>query len=85
MDQKGIPVPNTGKRKLRWKFGWWYKTPNTTQEIRYSIGMISDGLGLFIRGKRKPRNLPIIYDDKPIHRVRKNWKRFRRTQYKIRK
>jgi len=71
------PVPYTGKRKSH--RGSFYKRPKTAQEKRW--GYIDTE---FIRGRRRPHMLPDSWEDVPRSdtRVRKSWKKYRRTQYK---
>ena len=83
MRTRGITIPRTGKN--RWRFSSYYKHPKTTQEKRIGYGLIADGMRQFLRRKRSPINLPNSYDDIPKHQPRRNWKRFRRHQYKIKK
>jgi len=71
------PVPYTGKR-IR-GFSNWYKTPETTQELRWNCAH-----GEYSRGKRRKGYLPTSWDDCPRSdiRIKQNWKKFRKTQWK---
>jgi len=51
------PIPNTGKKNNNW-FGCYYKRPKTTQERRSSYEYKK-----YVRGRRRPCNLPNNYDD----------------------
>lgn len=71
-DFRNRPVPGTGKGGRYPGF----RHPRTYQEIR-------ENQEWAVRPKRKPKNLPSVYDDY----LRSDWddrcwKRFRRTQYK---
>lgn len=70
------PVPLTGKRRWRWKFGDFYKTPRHAQEKRWNIAHKK-----YVRGKRSPKYLPNPWDDYP-RTISKNWKNQRKTQWK---
>ena len=53
----------------------WLRHPKTTQERRASMGSWS-------RAKRNRANLPEVYDD-IFREDDRNWKEYRKTQYKI--
>jgi hypothetical protein len=74
------PVPYTRKRRSH--RGSFYRRPKTTQEKRW--GYVDTE---FIRGKRHPRALPDTWEDTPRSdiRIKKSWKKYRKTQYKERK
>ena len=71
------PVPHTGKRGRG--FHCWYKTPKTTQELRWN-----EAYKGYTRGKRHKGYLPTSWDDYPRGDIdnRKNWKSCRKTQWK---
>jgi hypothetical protein len=71
------PVPFTGKRK--YSFGSWYKTPRHIQEKKWNTAHKE-----YVRGKRRPRNLPNPWNDNARGDIdtRKNWKSRRKTQWK---
>ncbi len=76
------PVPFTRCRRGANYGNRYLKKPHTIQEARFNF-LDEDSNGVKLRTSRCYRNLPNHYDD----RVRadidiKNWKRFRRTQYK---
>ena len=76
------PVPFTRCRRGAHYGNRYLKKPHTMQEARFNF-LDEDSNGVKLRASRCYRNLPNHYDD----RVRadidiKNWKRFRRTQYK---
>lgn len=52
-----------------------FKRPKTQNERKASTG---GG----VRAKRSRKNLPNAYDDKPTSQPEKNWKGYRKTQYK---
>lgn len=54
----------------------WLRHPKTTQEIR----MWDRQYG---RANRSPRHLPTLYDDIPTPYNVRCWKKYRKTQYKI--
>lgn len=63
------PIPYTGDKRYRIK---GYRCPKTTQEKRISADTEID---IYIRSKRKSKNLPSTYDDKVRSRFRsKSWK-----------
>jgi hypothetical protein len=71
------PVPFVHKSK--WHRGVFYRRPKTTQERRAFDDSVDQG---FTPRKRRAANiLPNAWDDIPRHRE-KNWKKFRRTQWK---
>lgn len=71
-DFRNGPVPGTGKRGHYSGF----RHPRTYQESR-------ENQEWDVRPKRKPKNLPSVYDDYHRSDLRDRcWKRFRRTQYK---
>jgi hypothetical protein len=61
------PVPFIHKEKLSY-FKNWYKTPKSTNEKRQFYGDEE-----FVRGKRKPINLPNAFSDYPRPKY-KSWK-----------
>ena len=71
------PVPYTGKRD--WSFHNYYKVPRVVQEKKWNIAHKE-----YVRRKRQPNHLPNPYDDYPRgdSHNRKNWKKYRRTQWK---
>jgi len=73
------PVPYT--RKRRGHKGCFYRRPKTTQEKRWGYVDME-----FIRGGRRPHNLPDSWEDIPRSdiRIKKSWKKYRKTQYKVR-
>lgn len=77
------PVPFTRCRRGSGYCSSYLKRPRTTQERRaYFHDEISE-YDIQIRGSRSPRNLPDTWDDYIRADVGiKNWKKFRRTQYK---
>ena len=67
---------------MSWFFEW-YKCPKSTNEKRQYYAC-DDEPEIKIRARRNPRHLPDIWDDVCRRDVdNRNWKRFRRTQYKI--
>ena len=56
----------------------YFRHPKTTNERRASFEAAD---GVKIRAKRRGRNLPNDWDDKPARRQR-SWKRHRRTRWK---
>jgi len=74
------PVPYT--RRRRGHKGSFYRHPKTTQEKRW--GYVDSE---FIRGARRPHMLPDNWEDIPRSdiRIKKSWKKYRKTQYKERK
>jgi len=78
------PVTQGAKRKRR--KNWGYHNPTTQQERREEEFLSYDEDLEHIKFKRRPRrgDLPTLWDE--IYRYDKkdrNWKRYRRTQYKI--
>lgn len=72
------PVPLLGRYR-RGRSMWRY--PRTTQEQRYLCDDRCDEVGIRIRRKRY--NTPNAWDDRiRSHWDVKNWKKFRKTQYK---
>lgn len=69
------PVPYVGKRN----HGHYYRRMKTTQERRWSYSAVVDGVPW--RARRNARNLPNPWDDIVIGRL-KNWKKYRKTQWK---
>lgn len=71
------PVPHTGKK--RHGFHTWYKTPRTTQELRWN-----EAYKGYTRGRRHKGYLPTAWEDYPRGDIdnRKNWKSCRKTQWK---
>jgi hypothetical protein len=60
------PVPGIHKRKnCR-----YYRHFRTTQEMRWSYAYPE-----YVRGRRRHKNLPTIWDDVAIDRDNKNWKK----------
>ncbi len=62
-----------------------YKTPRTRQEAAQAVATeeaLEMGFHIKIRAKRNARNLPNAWDDKPCH-SEKNWKRHRKSQWKV--
>ena len=60
-----------------------HRKPRTIQERRESQGCLDEPYKIKIRNKRNHRNLPNSYDDiKRSDYENKNWKEYRKTQYK---
>jgi hypothetical protein len=55
------------------------KHPKTHAEMAISVDPEITGL---VRTKRKGRNLPDAYDDKPVGRRARSWKAHRKTKWK---
>lgn len=76
------PVPRTGKRGG----GRYYRRMKTTQERREALGLLADAeaaeYGVKARPARNGSNLPHAWDDFPIQRDDRSWKRFRKNQWK---
>ncbi len=70
------PIPGSGGDKRRRTYQW--RHPKTTQERRYFYDMDHKQ---FIRGRRNHVGLPSVWDD-IYHLRRRNWKEFRKTQYR---
>ena len=73
------PVPDIHRRKKSRSI----RCIRTTQEIRINHGHIKEGI--HVRGKRRPPNLPIEYDDYFISYIRKwgkcsDWKRTKKKK-----
>lgn len=67
--------------KRRWRFSSYYKKPKTTAERRLNQHIDDDEPAA--RKARSGRNLPNAWDDEVKSRVgNRNWKRFRKTQWK---
>ncbi len=73
------PVPNTGKRSL---YKNYFRYIKTTQEKRWSFLGENEIYPVKLRKKRNFKNIPNSWDD-IIKERHKNWKKFRKTQYKI--
>lgn len=76
------PVP--GIRKGYW-FRGYYRHVRTQQEIRENETFAVNDNDLEdygIRVKGRKRSLPTLWDDIPVDREDRNWKKFRRTQWK---
>lgn len=56
-----------------------HKHPRTHCEAAHSVDPEIAGL---VRTKRRGRNLPDAYDDKPVGRRGRSWKNHRKTNYK---
>jgi len=69
-EYRRTPVPRTGKLRRRY-FGCYYKRPRTTQERKWGYAHQE-----FVRGNRRPHNLPNSWDDKPRGDIdnRRSWK-----------
>lgn len=76
-------APIAGVR--RWRRGGGFRCPRTTQEIRETeFTRYDEDIAEYrvkVRGRRF--NLPTLYDDIMRSNYSKNWKRHRRTQYKL--
>lgn len=71
------PVPFIGRHHSH--RGSWYRHMKTTQERRWSLAEKEDGVRG--RAKRNIHNIPNSWDDWARHNE-KNWKRFRKNQWK---
>jgi hypothetical protein len=74
------PVPCIGR--YHGNRGSTYIHPRTTQERRWSLAAAEDGIKW--RGRRNFHSLPNVWDDKTRY-IQKNWKEFRKQQWKPRK
>lgn len=81
---RSAPVPRTGKRSG----GRYYRRMKTTQEIKAALSLLADDVAVEHRIRARPsrngRNLVQAWDDVPILRDDRSWKRFRKTQWKER-
>lgn len=63
-----------------------FKKPKTTNERRKTQCrghfLLEDDYYVKIRANRNCKNLPNAWDDIPTHRIIRNWKIYRKTQYK---
>jgi len=73
------PVPYTGKRSL---YKNYFRYIRTTQEKRWSFLGENEIYPVKLRKRRNFKNIPNSWDD-IIKERHKNWKKFRKTQYKI--
>lgn len=74
-------VPGVGRRRG----GHYFRRLKTTNERRWSIPVVEDGEPA-PRARRSHKNLPNAWDDYQISsRADRNWKRFRKTQWKAAK
>lgn len=71
---------STGYKRI--SRGGYFKHPKTLQEMKYS--MIMDECEPKPRAKRNHKNLPNSYDDIPHSDYTRNWKKYRKTQWKKR-
>lgn len=72
------PVPGL----FRWHGGHYFRHPKTLRERRASIALVDQG-EVPPRARRNHRNLATANDDRIIGaRQLRNWKRYRRTQWK---
>lgn len=63
--------------------GWWIRRPKTIQEARWVNAWDDEEFAPRVRARRNAKNLPNAWDDE--HRsdlAIRNWKQFRRTQWK---
>lgn len=76
-------IPRTGKKQ--WRFGCFYKTPRTYQELKHNH-LDEDAVyyGIGIRSKRNKQYLKTAWDDRQRSdlKTRKNWKTWRKKQWK---
>ena len=54
----------------------------TTSEKRNNSDPVLREQGIHVRGKRRPTYLPHSWD-RPFPRYQKNWKKFRKTKYRM--
>ena len=80
-------------RKTKFQWGWirgtkrnyrcCYRSIRTTQEIRLSVGVLKEEGEPVWRTSRNYHNLPNKWDEiQHLDVCNRNWKRFRKTQYK---
>lgn len=62
--------------------GHWYRHPKTTQERRWANAWDDEEFAPRIRTKRNARHLPNSWDDLPRGSKGKNWKNYRKHQWK---
>lgn len=79
---RGGPVPHT---RCRRGGNGWFRDFSTLPEMTAADGLAHDEdaseLGIRVRAKRNPVNLPTSWDDRAPSRL-KNWKEQRRTQWR---
>lgn len=74
------PVPGSGKKSRGFYF---LRRPKTSQAIRQALSVLKEEGEPPFRAKRRPRQVPDAFDDKVARGMLiKNWKRFRKSQYK---
>lgn len=77
------PVPNICKRRC---YKGYYRYVRTQQEIRenelfaVNDNDLKEDYSIHIKGRK--RNLPNFWDEIPVNRKNRNWKKFRKTQWK---
>ena len=73
------PVPGCGRRRG----GRWFRRPKTMQSRRQAGLVLNEEDERPVRARRNAANLPTSWDDWRISSLEdRNWKRFRKTQYK---
>jgi hypothetical protein len=76
---KGYSVPHTG----RLRGGRIWRHPRTLSAKRAACAVLNDEMEPPIRPSRRANRLPSVWDDRRIAACGiKNWKRFRKTQYR---
>ena len=58
-----------------------YRHPKTQRDRRQNILCLKEDGEPPVRGARKPHLLPSVWDDRRRH-ISRNWKKYRKTQYK---
>lgn len=81
------PIPGTGR--ARWKFSSYYRYPKTLQEHRWAEALRADREELLeyssipLKARDRDNYLPTAWDDVPrSEHAKKNWKAYRKHQYK---
>ena len=74
------PVPFTGRRTA----GHYFRYPSTVNEKRLAVFVMREDGEVAPRGKRSASNIADAWDDLPVRaRENRNWKRFRKSQWKV--
>ena len=70
-----LPKNNINKVK-RETWNWWFRHFRTMNEHKQNAACIADHGEILVRGKRRRRNLPSVWDDLPnsAWHTRKSWK-----------
>jgi hypothetical protein len=71
------PIPSTGRR--HWHKGSYYRNPPHRPMLRALVRAVEDGVAI----RQKYKDVPNPWEDYPrLDRKIRNWKKFRKTQYK---